>query len=267
MVINMTIYIDLFFMINFITDLIIVTLMCGARKTNIFRKILSAFFGSLYACLYFTTLPEYFFSLAAKSAVLAGMCAICFVPCRIKELIRYYVKALFISVFFSGAVLSVKAAISDTTSKEISDLVLAAGFCMGYLMLKYTVKTIKKHRPENEYRITVYHNNKKIILTGICDSGNSLCDPLSGLPVIIVDFNAIKKLFSGISSPQELCEFSDPKDFKAIPYKTIGSTGIVYGFIPNKILNGYGDEIKAIIAAAPIRLSTDMLYNPMLLGI
>lgn len=267
MVINMTIYIDLFFMINFITDLIIVTLMCGTIQTNIFRRVIAALFGSLYACLYFSTLPEYFFSLPARLAVLAGMCAICFVPCRIKELIRYYFKALFISVFFSGAVLSVKAAISDTTSNEISDLVLTAGFCAGYLMLKYTITTIKKHRPENEYKITVYHNNKKIILTGICDSGNSLCDPLSGLPVIIADFNVIKKLFSGISSPQELCEFSAPKDFKAIPYKTIGSTGIVYGFIPNKIINGYGVQIKAIIAAAPIKLSTDMLYNPMLLNI
>ena len=262
----MTVYIDLFFMVNFITDMIIVTLMCGRKRTNIIRRIVSAVTGSLYACLYFTELSRYFFALPAKLAVLAAMCAICLVPCRIKEVIEKFFRALFISVLLSGAVFTAGIAVGNTAGEQISELLLAAGIWVGYLLLKLTSAAIKKHRPENEYKITIYHNNKKITLTGICDSGNSLRDSISGLPVIIVDFSAIKKLFPGIRSPRELCEFAEPKDFKVISYKTIDSSGIAYGFVPQRLMNGSGVEIKAIIAAAPIKIETDMLYNPMLLN-
>ena len=42
--------------------------------------------------------------------------------------------------------------------------------------------------------------------------------------------------------------------------------GVIKMIYAKKLINANGDNIDAIVAAAPMRLEVDMLYNPMLLG-
>lgn len=262
----MTIYIDILFAINFGVDYIILSLICGKNNKSYIKRAISSVIGALYSCLYFMCKISFLYSLPIKLFVLLLMCAICLCPFRIKRLIEGFFKAMLISVFFSGVIISVQFFSKGYIQSNLSDMYLSAGIGIGYFMFRFFISSIKKYAACSDCEVTIYYNNKKVTVHGICDSGNSLKDSITGLPVIIVDFRAIKRLFPSINAPIELSEFLNAKDFKVIPYKTISASGMVYGFIPQKLINANGDNIDAIVAAAPMRLEVDMLYNPMLLG-
>lgn len=261
----MTIYIDLLFLINFAADFIILSAACISCKVHILRRISAALLGSVYACLFVTDIPEVIFSFPAKILIFMLMCVICFAPCRIKHLVSKSFTALSVSVFFCGIIFTIQNLLNIPQKKNISDYLLAVGLCTGYFTLRIIISLLTKHTAAKEHYITVTYNKRQTTMHGIYDSGNSLCEPITKMPVIIADIKALSPLFPGIKQPRDLCELAEPKDFKTIPYKTISDSGIVFGFIPEKILLNGKKPIKAIIAAAPNKLESDMLLNPVLI--
>ena len=97
------------------------------------------------------------------------------------------------------------------------------------------------------------------------DTGNALKDPVSDMPVLVIDEKVLKSLFSPSVTRNNLCEFVQPEDFRIIPYKTISNSGITYGFIPHGLL--IEDKIikDTIIAVSPSPINTDALINPQLI--
>lgn len=261
----MIIYIDLLFLINFTVDIIILSVVCLSYKVHILRRISAALTGSLYACLFVTDMPKIIFSFPVRLIVLIIMCTICFAPCRIKQLVSKSFLALTVSFFFCGIIYTLQGLFNIPHQENISDFLLAGGICAGYFSARLLISILKRSTSAEENCITVFYNNRQATLHGIYDSGNSLLDPISKTPVIIADVQALSHLFPGIKCPEDLCELVDPKDFKTVPYKTISDSGIVFGFLPTKIILNKHTAVNAIIAAAPNKLESDILINPLLL--
>ena len=97
------------------------------------------------------------------------------------------------------------------------------------------------------------------------DTGNTLRDPISDMPVLVINEGVLKGLFSPSVTQNNLCEFVNPEDFRIIPYKTISDSGITYGFIPDKLLYENKEIKNTIVAVAPSPISSDALISPQII--
>lgn len=111
-------------------------------------------------------------------------------------------------------------------------------------------------------KLRIKFGSKQTDIAALIDTGNSLYDPLSNMPVIVVEFNAIKDIL-----PSEICnifEDSLESDFtlitdklysskwsnrvRLIPFTSLGKeNGMLIGFKPDYVEIGDEDtEIKGI---------------------
>ena len=95
---------------------------------------------------------------------------------------------------------------------------------------------IKDKLYSTKCKIKIDYNKKSVTIYAMIDTGNALRDPVSDMPVLVIDEKILKALFSESVTRNNLCEFVEPEDFRIIPYKTISNSGITYGFIPQKLL-------------------------------
>jgi hypothetical protein len=147
---------------------------------------------------------------------------------------------LFISVsFFMGGALTYlysflgKYLRSRGNSSDSSFLLLPASLLCGafsYIVSKISKKSISAKK----YEIQII-TSKKQSFTALCDSGNLLCEPIGGLPVIILSKKAsLTYISSGIFTPTEALNYPEiSKKIRIIPVKGAVSGAILTGFIPN----------------------------------
>ena len=259
----MTVYIDLFFIINLCADYIILSI--PREKSSVLRKLLGASFGAVYSCFYFFKSAQFLFFLPIKLLVLFFMCTITVYPCSRKRLLNYYFYTLMSSCFVCGIIYCSKNFCKIPLNIPLSELFLAFGLSSGYIITIICSKHFKSKSVTNEHSITIYYNNKSVTAYGICDTGNSLFEPTNGYPVIICDISVLKHLISTHITPLNLCEFVQPEKFRVIPYNTVSSSGIMYGFIPDKIIINNTEITDVVIAPAQKNLGEDVLLNPLVI--
>ena len=118
--------------------------------------------------------------------------------------------------------------------------------------------------------IQIKHQGKEVRLKALIDSGNLLKDPISQLPVIIVEKEKLKELvdihllenMDSILKGEWLAENYDSRlqqNFVIIPFRSLGNDhGLLIGFKPDKlelqVEDGYFKK-EAIIGIYPGSLS------------
>ena len=95
-------------------------------------------------------------------------------------------------------------------------------------------------------------------MTGLCDSGNLLCDPISGTPVIVADRqtwlsalpDALRRAVE--SEGRQVVSLSDGKRVRIVPMHTAQSSGMAVALLPDEILltepGGKTRAVHALIA-------------------
>lgn len=129
---------------------------------------------------------------------------------------------------------------------------------------------------ENIVNVTIEIMNQSVILRGLIDSGNQLYDPITKLPVMIVEMEKLKKII-----PEEVIEFLTQKNpleslenfhhplmskMRIIPYRGVGqSHQFLFAFRPDKIFIERDNETiyvkKALVGLNQTKLSSDDQYN------
>ena len=127
-------------------------------------------------------------------------------------------------------------------------------------------------------QVEIALDGRRISVTGMVDTGNHLRDPVSGLPVVVVDWDSLKPIM-----PQEvshfflstwdlvtanLAESAVGKRFRLIPYTSVsGDRGVLPGFKPDALyLTGRQGRFKkaAVIGVSGKPLSHQGLYQALL---
>ncbi len=106
--------------------------------------------------------------------------------------------------------------------------------------------------------VTICYGGKRAEVTALVDTGNTLRDPLSGRPVLVVDETVAAKLagFTSqqLSHPVETLASGTFSGLRLIPYTAIGNTaGMLLGVRPDSIVID-GKESEYMVAFAPQRL-------------
>ncbi len=123
---------------------------------------------------------------------------------------------------------------------------LAAAFAVTFL--PRAVRSVLRRRIKNEAgaKVLLLHNGVPRRFEALVDTGNSLHEPLSGLPVAVVRCRALK-----------------PCARLPIPVVTAAGTAVLYGFKPDRI-SVNGREVACIVAVTDEKTGAEAILPPEL---
>lgn len=292
----MEVYVDVLFLENCIINYIIleVTSRLAKSRQSGLRTVCGASIGALYTVL-IVLFPyvNLWYSMAGKLLLSFLMVSVSFGIKRISEFFKMLI-AFYISTFiFAGAAF---AFIYFKKSSEIigngivylywqskwSSILLAALSTIIMVKILLEFIQIKITREKLHVPVRIVFEKMGVGIEALIDTGNSLSDPLSGMPVIVVEFAAIKKIL-----PVEIFNLFDQSmendlvavmnvisnsswfsRFRIIPFTSLGKeNGVLIGFKPDYIEIGDGEKKKGIsnviVGIYNKSLSKDNNYNAL----
>ncbi len=255
-------YADVIFIENLIINYIILYLTKRFSRSNAnnAKLIFSSALGALYVILIFFSLPNIIYSLTFKIIISILMVAIAFGFNRFYE----FIKVLSIFYLVSFIIGGTAFALIYVVNIDIRQIIIAA-VLLAILLTYISWGYISKRNIESSilYRLHIDMDNKGKDVKAILDTGNTLHDPISNYPVVIVEYDAIKELlpeklknvFDSMRSESifEMTKVIDDdkwlKRLRLVPFNSIGNdSGILIGFIPdNLVIDGHRKLQKNVI--------------------
>ena len=223
----MTVYADSLFLVNFISEYILITLSGKICSIHIkpYKKITAASVGSVLSVIIFCTSAD---SFVISLLRLALSIAIAFICCKSRSnTVKFTVTLIIISYIYGGmfpivcGIFSNNAFIKNGfTYIDLNPGVFLLIFLCTYPVVLFAAKLIK-HK-NRIYTVSINQNDNEITTSALFDSGNLLKH--NEQSVIIIEWNCVKELFH-TESYEELYEHMQDFTLSLIPFSTIGSNG------------------------------------------
>lgn len=224
----MIIYLDVYFLKNIIFNflLLYLTSFIIRRKIKIYRAIISAIVGGLYAilALYFENI---FHSVMLKILISITMLYITFG----KKEITFMTSSFFVLSYIIAGII---ASILKINSQAMLILVAISSIIIFYLY--------KRNQKYNDYyELHIEFLQTELTLTAKLDTGNELKDNILGEPVIVVSEEKIKnKIENELVKILNNERLEIPERYKnrirLISFKTISGEGIKIGLKLDKVI-------------------------------
>ncbi len=289
------VYAEYLFLENFIMNFIIlhITSKFGKYQSGNMKLIIGAAIGAMYSFIIFFPSLHFFLSFSMKLVISMLIIVITFTPHKFRDFFKYLSIFYLVSFAFGGTAFAIfyftnfQSIVSNGIfySNSISFKLLLYSVAIGYFLIVLTLNLMKnkvsKERIYNE--IIVEFDNKKKEINALIDTGNSLLDPISKFPVIIVEYNAIeellpeniKKIFirDNIDNLEKISTILQTSSwisrFRMIPFTSLGKeNGMLIGFKPDNVEVNYdGNRFtlnKIIIAISSNKLSKNGDYNALI---
>ena len=161
--------------------------------------------------------------------------------------------------------------------------ILAISWLIFYFSVKiFTVISGKAvQRKSLKKKLLLHFGNNTTEITALLDTGNSLLDPISLLPVIVVEYKVLRNLFNkeiqytldriGIDNIEWIMSDVNEKGLstRLIPFSSLGKeNGLLLGFIPDRaeIYDECGVKVldRCVIGICDQSLSRDKSYSALL---
>lgn len=250
--IELKLYIDVLFAVNLIMNLVIMLIVRWIRKqkTSYVRLLLSAAAGAFASCLaaVFMNGPLIISFLIEYAGVGALMTWIAF-GVHGKRIFLSNQLCLFICTFILGG--AVEAVLGfmgrGYNLRGFYHNVLFNTTTIGVLFIIsailtpiiYYIISLAKENKKTEriiYDVMMYLDDTAVCCKGLMDTGNCLCDPILGWPVIVVD-----KLL--LAEELKKAQIEKPAAFCVIPYHSVGQeNGLLYGLRLNRVVISNANE-------------------------
>lgn len=236
----MTVYGDIAFVLNFAVNALL--LLGSARLSGAafawWRLLLAAALGALYALLTLYPQLRLLRTLPFRGLICAGMIALAF-GLR-KSSLRQGLLFFGLSAAFAGLVVALGGLTGGRLLQlgrsayyvtDFQALVLLCGAC--YLLCSLALRGILLHSGAELLPVTLTLGERHVALTALRDTGNTLRDPITNAPVLLVHWTVAGRLL-----PQSgtLCaaDFAQPYGLllrwrayhpRLIPYRAVGTAG------------------------------------------
>ena len=241
------IYIDEIFLINALADYVLQLSAATLRALPLRRGrfALGAVLGGVYALL--AALPPLYWlqSGGVKLAVSLVMSAAAF---GMEGLWRSWLTFLLLAAAFAGAFLG----LGRLGRGGFHALLIA--FALLYALLRLLLSRQLEGRRLLEAEITL--SARRVAFRALCDTGNTLFDPVSGLHVLIAESAALAPLFPCTLSGDAAGDFrllSEYARCRLLPYRSVGGSGLLLCFRPDRLtLNGEVKEMLVGLSPTPM---------------
>lgn len=289
------IYAEYLFLENLLMNFLIlnITSYFGKYQGSKLKILIGAGVGALYSFIIFFPSLQFFLTFTMKIIVSMLIIVITFTPHKFKDFFKYLSIFYLVSFVFGGAAFALfyftnfKSIISNGIfyTSNFSIKILCYSVVLAYLLIYLSINLIKykisKERMMKE--ITIEFDEKKKEISALVDTGNSLEDPISKFPVIIVEYSAIEDILPDKikdvfkSSDSDILEnmainlqnSNWMNRVRIIPYNSLGKeNGILIGFKPDNVeLENDGDRMnlnKIIIGISKSKLSQNGDYKALI---
>lgn len=268
----MTIYIDIIILENICMNYIILfaTGLINKARIKQIPIIISSAIGSIYAVLSFMSILEVYSSLILKILLSIAMIYLAFKPKNLKILLKQLLIFYLVSFAFGGCafyllyfirpqdILMKNGLLTGTYPIKIALL----GGILGFAIVNIAFKIVKGKITKKDMfcDIEIIFNKKSKNIKAMIDTGNLLKDPISGMPVIVVEAKELVNII-----PQEIVNNlskiigGDNKDatcyidkeyiskFRVIPFSSLGKqNGLLLGFKTDKVIIKTEDDEKEL---------------------
>lgn len=256
----MEVYVDVVVLENFIINffLLLITMNIVKIRGDNKRLILSSIIGAVYTLLMFVPEAAILVSLPIKLIVAFIMVGIVAWKKNFLFYLKSYICFLMLSFVLCGICFGFALFQNPYSFQEgyrIDNYLskyLLLGIITLYILINRVVFFVKDRISVSKliYDLEIEYQGRQINVKGFLDTGNSLVEPVTSLPVIILE----KKFLNDIKIDKDRCFY--------IPYKVVdGFNDKLMGFKADKVKisseNGFSYAIKAIICLCDIKLSKD----------
>lgn len=292
----MYVYAEYLILENVIINYIIlyVTKKITRTETSKLRLLIAALIGSVYTLVMFFPSLNFMTKFTVKVAISVLIIIFAFNPEKFSNFIRL-LSTFYVTAFvFAGATFALFYVMNTNFSvyngvfyiKDFPIRFLILGITLSFILIKYVFNylQIKLGKTDVLTNVIINLNNKQANIVALVDTGNSLKEPISQRPVIIVEFFAIKDLLpekvQNLFLENEdldldeitdiMIESVDEIKLRVIPFKAIGTeNGILLGFKPDEILimNEATErkiEEEIVVGIYNNKLSNDNKYKGLL---
>ncbi len=291
----MTIYLDVVLIENLIMNYIILFATGYILKIKLhhIRLILSSLLGGIYSILAYMQILEIYSNIIMKLILSIVMVYIAYKAKNVKILTKQIIIFYLISFVFGGSAFALLYFVKP------QEIFMKNGMYIGTYPLKiavlggivgFTISVISfklvKHRLNKKdmfCNITIFIEEKNIRTKAMIDTGNMLKDPISRMPVIVVEkdilyeiipnkiLDNLEKIIGG-DVPSEIYEKECVEyisKFKVIPFTSLGrQNGLLLGIKANKVIIEMDEneqELKnVIIGIYDRKLSKKDKYSALL---
>ncbi len=198
---EMKIYLDVLFFINFFFDFLLLFIVSLLLKRNIpFRRLLlGGFLGAISIFLLFLKMNSiflFFFKFLFSLIMVLATFSFKNISYTIKNIGYLYL----VSIFLGGALYVINIQFSYQHEgivfyhNGLSPNLIVMMILSPFILVSYLHQNIRLKKYQFHYKVDVYlKNHKHLRLNGFLDSGNQLYDPYLHRPIIIVKENILKK--------------------------------------------------------------------------
>lgn len=289
------VYGEYLFVENLLMNWLILHLTAYFSKENVpkYKLWIGAALGAAYAFVFFFPSLSFLYSVIMKIVISMLIIVITFVPYHFKTFFKLLGIFYLISFMFGGAAFALFyfTDFNGLLSNGIfyfgnfSIKLLIYSGIISYILIKFCWEyvQVKVSRENILISVCIEVGENKSLIKALLDTGNSLQDPVSKCPVIVVEYNAIKELLpkdiqevfmagsdlnlTDITSSLQTSQWMSR--FRMIPFKSLGKeNGLLVGFKPDRVQMIEKKEFKyvedIIVAVYGKKLSVDGDYSALL---
>ena len=270
-----TVYVDLFFLINFSMDFLCFFLaseLLGGRLP-IARTLLASAVGGIYANVALFISVGGIWEILLDVGVCILMCLIVFGKGR--SIVAHTCVYIAISMALGGFMTALFALLNraelpldEIQSDGISAWLLMLLAIISGLITLFGGRFFRRKSARKYTALKVIFDGRSKTLSAYCDSGNLLRDPISGRPCIVADTDALRDILpKGIieASKNKIADASSfsedvARKIRLIPTKTATGEGILLALRADKIFVGEGKderEVNAMLAVCELEKSNE----------
>lgn len=266
----MTIYLDVILLENLCMNYIILsaTGLINRVKIKAWKLFVASLIGGIYSILSFAPVLEIYTNFLFKVILSVVMVYISFHPQNVKQLFKELIIFYLVSFAFGGCafallyfirpqdILARNGVLTGTYPIKIALL----GGIVGFVIVNIAFKVVKGKLSKKDMfcNISIFINGKEKEIKAFIDTGNLLKDPISGIPVIVVEVSELEEMIPKeiVENLNEILQGKDtkvlteiPEDYKLkfriIPFSSLGKqNGLLLGFIADKVIINL-EETKA----------------------
>ena len=202
----MTIYLDVILLENLCMNYIILfaTGLIHKVKIKAWKLFVASLIGGIYSILSFAPVLEIYTNFLFKVILSVVMVYISFHPQNVKQLFKELIIFYLVSFAFGGCafallyfirpqdILARNGVLTGTYPIKIALL----GGIVGFVIVNIAFKVVKGKLSKKDMfcNISIFINGKEKEIKAFIDTGNLLKDPISGIPVIVVEVSELEEM-------------------------------------------------------------------------
>lgn len=265
----MTVYLDIIFLENLFMNYIILLATGISLKIKIRHGLLiiSSILGSIYSVFVYIQNNHNSLNIGLKILLSIFLVFIAYVPKTVKQLTKELIIFYLISFAFGGCAISLMYVVKPENIIQRNGVLIGSypikivllGGIIGFVIVGIAFKIVKNRVFAKDMicNVKIKVNKSEINVKALIDSGNMLKDPISGMPVIVIEKDKLKsvipdvildnltKILNGEIEKDDMTEYISK--FRVIPFSSLGKqNGMLLGIKVEKICLEFEEEVKII---------------------